>query len=125
MEENEEIEDFDEEQLKQIEHGNYLDEQDAYIDDDNDNDNENENDNEIEVGFENENENDIDDDNDNDNELNNENRLIEKSKTEHISQKIRQSNKQNNNDKINILIDNLMNVNDNSEHNKKSIANNF
>ena len=72
---------------------------------------------------ENENENDIDDDNDN--ELNNENRLIEKSKTEHISQKIRQSNKQNNNDKINILIDNLMNVNDNSENNKKSIANNF
>jgi casein kinase II subunit beta len=65
MEENEEIEDFDEEQLKQIEHGNYLDEQDAYIDDDNDNDNENENDNEIEVGFENENENDNQIDNNN------------------------------------------------------------
>ena len=64
--------------------------------------------------------------NDNDNELNNDDKLIEKSKTEYISQKIKQSNKQNNKDKMNILIENLMNVNndDNSEH-KKSIENNF
>ena len=53
MEENEEIEDFDEEQLKQIAHGNYLDEQEAYIDD-------NENEHENEAGFENENDNQID-----------------------------------------------------------------
>ena len=66
-------------------------------------------------------------DNENDNELNNDDKLIEKSKTEYISQEIKQSNKQNNNkDKMNILIENLMNVNndENSEH-KKSIENNF
>ena len=52
MEENEEIEDFDEEELKQIVQANYLDNQDALIDD-NENDIENEkeieNENEIEI----------------------------------------------------------------------------
>ena len=64
--------------------------------------------------------------NENDNELNNDDKLIEKSKTEYISQKIKLSNKQNNKDKMNILVENLMNVNidDNSDH-KKSIENNF
>jgi casein kinase II subunit beta len=46
MEDNEDLEDFDEEELNKIEQGNYLDEQDAYIDD-NENDNEQENGNEI------------------------------------------------------------------------------
>ena len=56
MEENEEeLEDFDEDELKQIEHGNYLDDQDAFIDD-----NENENDNDKDNPKENEKENQID-----------------------------------------------------------------
>ena len=48
MEENEEFEDLDEEELKQIAHGNYLDDQDGILDDnenDNENDNQKENDN--------------------------------------------------------------------------------
>ena len=61
MEENEDFEDFDEEVLKQIAHGHYLEDQDALLDD-NENENENENDNENEkeneIGNENENEND-------------------------------------------------------------------
>jgi casein kinase II subunit beta len=54
MEENEDLEDFDEEELKQIAHGNYLDDQDAFLDD---NENENYNDNENENEIENENKN--------------------------------------------------------------------
>ena len=59
MEENEDFEDFDEEVLKQIAHGHYLEDQDALLDDnENENENDNENEKENEIGNENENEND-------------------------------------------------------------------
>ena len=67
MEENEDIEDFDEEEFKQIQHGAYLDDQDALIDD-----NENENDNDID------NENEIE--NENENEEENENKIKDEKK---------------------------------------------
>ena len=56
MEENEDFEDFDEEELKQIAHGNYLDDEDA-LSDDNENENQIDNENEKEVGNENKNKN--------------------------------------------------------------------
>jgi casein kinase II subunit beta len=67
MEENEDLEDFDEEELNKIQQVNYLDEQDAFIDD---NENDNEQDNEIE------NENKIN--NENNKEPEHEDKLIDK-----------------------------------------------
>ena len=60
----------------------------------------------------------------NENELNKEDKPLKKSRTDFISQKIKQNIKQNNNDKNNKFIENLINISDISEH-KKSIINNF
>ncbi len=46
MDDDDNLEDFDEEELKQIDHGNYLDDQDGFNENENDNDNENEIENE-------------------------------------------------------------------------------